>query len=642
MAQFRELDPRDGPRGIESESPEQRARSFLDTWSGSELLKTIDVKNMRIDPMHYFAGLTQIDRKVLIEDIGGRISVASDQISELLHSTDLTDFSKDYIQKCLLGGMVSFRIPNMLVPKQVLGFDEEHPLGIFEPGSHLGLVEYRLFLLGKYIDRRINPEGPHAGFIIREEEKKLESWIDALRHKYGMTHRTTHARVMMGMSGPDLLPPIERVDPPIKARFYKLGGTWDMVEKDGRFIGTGNLDDAELSRLEESLGIHRKLSPSRLAHAERRLAHIIYRRMKQTMAEPVEVDKHFAPWCPNFGKLATGPFIPLYSGDSSHLRSSLVAPIVSILLEEAIKDPETPIIGAQGTDTADTAILSILDALVFDTKLPAFIFTGANRSHREENSDAPANFLDLASLANYDIRKVNLLPVGEYDYKHPESTSGVFWIFHDNIYPASDLNKIDPAETREIEGTSTFFSPHSLAVNKRYFTDDETFWGRFFKINWRSTSEAPPVDHISRRVSMEEIFDALNSVHTISLDDQNAVWQDVAEIRDPKIKAVIISAHGLGNVNNVIRKAAVEAAREGKMVIAVSRSLIGEITAKYAGSLLDANNAELDGTGAKILSSNKLNKAVSRAVAVRAILEGRSQQQTQELIEKYCLARKLL
>jgi len=620
------------------ESPETKAKVFLDIWS-YDLSFTWPGPKTRRDPLKIWEGLITDDREVLIGRLVRELESVTRRAKNLMLSSNLSIYAQEYLNYVFIRSL--YTIPSLILPKQVLGFDEEHPFGFFESGIQSRLVEYRLYLLS----RHIRGEAPAE----YDQHEWWDKWQGNLREQHSKagadpTEETLLTAAIAGQYHPDLLPPIEDIiQPPIKVKFYKLGGTWDMIEKDSRFIGTGNLDDAELARLEESLGIYGSLHPNRLANAERRLARLVYQKMKDTKAEQFGADEHFASWSPDFGKSVTGPFIALYSGDSSHLRSSLVAPIVSVLLEEAIKDPETPIIGAQGTDTADTAILSILDALVFDTKLPAFIFTGANRSHREEDSDAPANFSDLASLTNFDIRNINLLPAGEYNYKQPPVTSGVFWVFHDNIYPVADLNKLDPAETREIEGTSTFFSPHMLVVNKRSFTDVKTFWSKFLRTNWRhGTCEAPPAEHVSRRSSMKELFDALNSVQTISLDDQNRVWQEVAALRDANVKAVIIAAHGLGNVNNVIRKAAVEAAKEGKIVIDVSRSLIGEVNTRYAGSLLDANSAELAGTDTSILSSNKLNKTAARAVAVRALLEGLGQQQTQDLIDRYCQARKLL
>lgn len=639
-----------GASGIERETPEAKAKAFLDIWTGQRLLPP-EVRNIR-NVNEYLSTTTNENWHSLIKAGMERSGDVFTQIDKLLDSTQLSRYARQTIDSELVLSQAAYLTPNMVLPKQILGFDQNHPNGFFDPNADLRLIEYRLFSLGRI--QRINVGGSV------NSEVGWKEWQDYLLGKYNSRPDLInfYSTIGVGRWTNDLLPPSEQTLSPTPVKFYKLGGTWDMVEKEGRFSGTGNLDDAELDRLEQSVGLRNKMSARRVARAEKRLANILYKRMKATQPEPVDIGEHLS-WAKedkpsilggedighresHIGNFIKGAFIPLYSGDSSHLRPSLIAPIISILIEEAIKNPDQPIVGAQGTDTADIAILSILDALVFDTELPAFIFTGSNRSHREENSDAPDNFMELAKLAGYDIRKINQNPVGEFDYSYPPVSSGAFWIFHNNIYPAPDLNKLDPGETREIEGTSTFFSPHALAVNTRFFLNERSFWHEFFSTSWDHTSKVPPTEHITRHLSMEGLFDALNSIHTISLDDQNPVWEEIKPLRDPKVKAIVIATHGLGNANNIIRQAAVEAAKEGKIVIDVSRSLIGEVNTRYAGSLLDANTNELAGTGSIILSPNKLGKTAARAIAVRAILEGLDQQQTQDLINRYCQARKLL
>ncbi len=643
-----------GANVIEGEGLEANAKAFLDLWTGQSLLPP-EMKNVRnINEYLSTSRMAQGNWESLIHTTVDRMTAGSKQMEKLLRSTSLSPYAKEVLRQQLTRAQIAYLTPSMVLPKQVLGFDENYPNGLFDPNVDLRLIEYRLFFLSK-----IQAIGLHDSVRSFNREEGWKEWQDYLLDRYGKKDFVNFSRIIVGGIGnPDILPPREKVLLPIHARFYKLGGTWDMVEKEGRFSGTGNLDDAELDRLEQSVGLRNKMPARRIARVEKRLANILYRRMKATIPEPVDLGEHLS-WAKEdqpylaeggqighrdipIGRFIKGEFIPLYSGDSSHLRPSLIAPIVSILIEEAIENPNSPIVGAQGTDTADIAILSILDALVFDTELPAFIFTGANRSHREENSDAPANFMELAKLAGYDIRKINQYPIGEFDYNYSSASSGAFWIFHNNIYPAPDLNKLDPGETREIEGTSTFFSPHALAVNTRFFLSGRSFWHEFFKTLWFRTSKAPPPEHVTRHMSMENLFDALNSIHTISLDDQNPVWEEIKPLRDPKVRAVVIATHGLGNTNNIIRQAAVEAAKEGKIVIDVSRSLIGEVNTRYAGSLLDANTNELQGTNTMILSPSKLSKTAARAIAARALLEGLDQQQTQDLINRYCQARKLL
>lgn len=648
-----ERESANGSNVIEGETPETKAKAFLDVWTGQRFLPS-EVRNVR-NINEYLSGMSQ-EEWVRIMDAAIHITkYVEKQVKKLLGTTRLSSYAQEVIHQQIIRTHVVYLTPNMMLPKQVLGFDENHPIGFFDPNADLRLTEYRLFILSK-----MQGVALHESVRSFNPEEGWKKWQDDLSRQYERADPLRFYQVIRnGITTDNILPPRERVVLPIQARFYKLGGTWDMVEQEGRFSGTGNLDDTELDRLEQSLGLRNNLPSRRIARAEKRLANILYRKMKATKPEPVDVGQHLS-WAKEtevyqasdggeirrrevpMGAFIQGEFVPIYSGDSSHLRPSLIAPIISILIEEAIKNPDKPIMGAQGTDTADIAVISILDALVFDTELPAFIFTGANRSHREENSDAPANFMELAKLARYDIRKINQHPVGEFDYSYPPPSSGAFWIFHNNIYPAPDLNKIDPAESREIEGTSTFFSPHALAINTRFFLSTRSFWHEFFQTSWFRTSKAPPDEHITRRLSMENLFDTLNSIHTISLDDQNPVWEEIKPLRDPKVRTVVIATHGLGNANNIIRQAAVEAAKKGKIVIDVSRSLIGEVNTRYAGSLLDANTNELAETGSIILSPNKLGKTAARAIAVRAILEGLDQQQTQDLINKYCQARKLL
>lgn len=48
------------------------------------------------------------------------------------------------------------------------------------------------------------------------------------------------------------------------------------------------------------------------------------------------------------------------------------------------------------------------------------------------------------------------------------------------------------------------------------------------------------------------------------------------------------------------------------------------------------------GTGTIIISAHKLSKTMARAVAVRALLEGLNQTQTQALFDSYARSRKLM
>lgn len=423
-------------------------------------------------------------------------------------------------------------------------------------------------------------------------------------------------------------------------KFFQLGGTWLMRERiQGGLEGVGNFDDQELKRLEQSFGLDRESSPQNISMLEKELAREVYRRFESTPAELMDEMRPFASWCPEFHNQVTGLIYTLFNGDSSHFRPALVAPTTSILLEEAIKDPNIPIIGAQGTDTADVGALPIVDVLVFDTNLPPFIFSGADHSYLEPRSDAPDNFERLAKLARIDVRWYLQYCPWQYVFDSlPES--GVYWVYHNHLYHVVDLVKVSPQEEREIERNTTFFSPNVHAVPL-----DDWLTGDFLKglhSDWQhlECKEIHPA-HVALRVTMEDLYDTLSSIYTIDLGNQNRIADDIAQILNPDNRAIIVAAHGLGNASNPIRWACIEAAKQGKLVIDTSRCLVGNVNQRYAGSLLDANNTpgELLDTNKMIISGRRFNRTVARAVATRALLEGFNQQGTQQLLDCYHRAR---
>jgi len=413
---------------------------------------------------------------------------------------------------------------------------------------------------------------------------------------------------------------------PTEVNFYKLGGTWDMVFRDGQKIGTGNLDDDALKKIQEAVGYFSE-NWKHVHDAELKLARNLWVQFQKTRPEEVDAGEHLSSWAkmgegdsPTIKDFIQGPFYPLFSGDSSHLESPLIAPMVATLIERLLREPNKPILGGQGTDTADIALLALFDALTFDTQLSPLILAGANRSHMEENSDAPRNFVDLGKLTRID------LPPGAY------------WVFQGDIHTASDFIKIDPTETRAIEGQTTFHSPHR--TNQRI--DNVLELGR--KANWEAR-RPPELDHVIWKMKPESLFEALDGVYTIDLGSQNSLSKIVLEpIYDDHTKGIVIAAHSLGNVSNRIRFDAVRVAKEGKLVVDVSRTLIGDVNEEYAASLLSANRnpEELAGTGKLIISAHKLSKSTARALTSRAILDGLDQQQTQELFTAYARSRKLL
>ena len=410
---------------------------------------------------------------------------------------------------------------------------------------------------------------------------------------------------------------------PVSANFFKLGGTWDMVLREGKKIGSGSLDDDMLKQIETRLGCFNR---QRRSGAERALVAELYARFQQAGQEAVDAGEHLSSWVANdkgeqFSTLVSGPFIPLFSGDSSHLRSSIIAPMIAVLIERAVREPNKPILGGQGTDTADIALLGLFDVLTFDTHLPPLVLAGANRSHNEPNSDAPRNFLDLARLAHIDLEP------------------GAYWVFQGNLYKASDVVKIDPEELRRVEDQSTFLSAHKTNESIDVLLDRKNK----LRADWQSR-HAPEPGHVVHRVTPEALYNAFQSIRTHDLGDQNPSGLPSEYIDDPAVKTIIIGAHSLGNVDNITRNDVVEAARNGKVVIGASRTLISATSEAYAASLFGANHDpnELGGTGRLIISGHKLSKAMARAVAARAVLEGFDQRGTQKLLDEYAQARKLL
>ena len=121
-------------------------------------------------------------------------------------------------------------------------------------------------------------------------------------------------------------------------------------------------------------------------------------------------------------------------------------------------------------------------------------------------------------------------------------------------------------------------------------------------------------------------------------------WADMERIFDPAIRAIVVAAHSLGNVDNETRSDLVKAAKMDKLVVDVSRTLIGQTNENYEASLLGANQNpdELHGTGKRIIAAHKLNRTMARALATRALLEGRDQHQTQALFSAYAKSRKMI
>lgn len=422
----------------------------------------------------------------------------------------------------------------------------------------------------------------------------------------------------------ELSPSKEHIGHAIPVNFYKLGGTWDMIEREGRKVGTGRLDDDKLKRLQTEAGLFNANSREARIQVNKQLAGEIYQNFQITEPEPDDAAEHLSSWATNkrgekFGEFANGPFTALFSGDSSHLRNTLIAPMVVTLIDIAKKDPTKPILGGQGTDTADIALLCMYDAFTYDTQLPPLVLTGANDPHMVPGSDAPENFVDTAKITHLDLG------------------SGAYWVFHGNLYKAVDFVKADPEETRRIEDQGTFWSPHKNIQS----VDTLLEIGR--EADW-SKHTAPSSNHVVNKIKMENLYDAYDSVYVMDLGNQNSGWIDMERVFDPEVKVIIVAAHSLGNVDNETRMDLVRAARMGKLVVDVSRSLVGATNESYEASLLGANQdpQELGGTGRRIIAAHKLNKTMARALTTRAILDDLDQQQTQKLFDDYARSRKMM
>lgn len=435
---------------------------------------------------------------------------------------------------------------------------------------------------------------------------------------------------------------------PVRALFAKKGGTWDMdLDANGKLIGVGNLGDAEIHSLMEQQGLLNILPKQERILRERDFSVYLHKRFQETQPLDTPLERYFAAWCPDFGNYVKGEFYPFFSGDSSHLTHPFIAAISTNLIERRIEDPTRIILGAEGTDTADVAFLNQDDIFTFDTNLPVEHFTGANKSRHEANYDAPDNFLRLAKIAVVDPSLY--LP-------DPRYQSGSFWNFHRYVYTGADVSKFDPREQTLFEDQDTFFSANSYAI-----LDPDTL--TVFRINrlgdestkrretypyrevvnpgWLLTRETPPLTHISRQLTAEKFYDALVSVHTVDLGTQNPIADEIEKVLDPSYKAIVVAGHGLGNGPEQLKAALVEAAKQGKIVIVTSRAFIPYVSERYEASLLSANEnpKELGNTRNRIISGQHLSKTAARAVAIRAILEGLNQTQTEQLLQRYCEAR---
>ncbi|MBD3300347.1 MAG: helix-turn-helix domain-containing protein [Candidatus Moranbacteria bacterium] len=388
---------------------------------------------------------------------------------------------------------------------------------------------------------------------------------------------------------------------PKKIKFYKLGGTWDMKISDKGLRGEGIMSDLELKEVEKNL-----------EHNEENIMNYFNLRLEKAKSYRKDVTKHFS-WIKDVKKMARGDFVPLFSGDSSHYRAALHAPIIALILQELKKKPKVPILAGIGTDTSDI-FLSLMDVFLFDKNCAPVLVSGANRSINEPDSDALVNFYELMIASHMHLKP------------------GAYYVYNHHIYNGVDFLKIDPSEhPKNLEGMMTFYAPHGTQINLN-FLDAEENNGIKKKYNNRT------VDTFSAK----EIFDAMNQILTVNLASQNPIEDEVERILDERFPAVVIESHALGNVPFPIRRAAVRAVKKGKKVMVISRCLVGKITNRYLMALINANSNELKNCRNKILNGQKLNSLAARAIMLRSILEARHSTQIQDLIDKLSYQRNII
>ncbi|PIR58844.1 MAG: hypothetical protein COU69_03535 [Candidatus Pacebacteria bacterium CG10_big_fil_rev_8_21_14_0_10_56_10] len=405
----------------------------------------------------------------------------------------------------------------------------------------------------------------------------------------------------------------------------KLGGSWDMVSSAQGLLGQGPLDEAGLLALEQSVG-----------NDETQLALTLARKFAETAALTTNLSTHLS-WVPDLAELAKGMFVPLFSGDSSHFRPSFYAAILEHVFRLLRDDPKRQLVIGTGTDTID-ALLSFLDCFSFDLNAQPIIVTGANYSFREPHSDAPQNFRD-AVLATH-------LPL----------PPGAFFIFGSTIFRGGDVTKLDPRERPQtVEGIDTFFAPFRSHLTLDVFGQSiprqqagpEAATQPTLQSDAQTAVRAAAVPVWGRRGpdlsklhsppdwTAGQLFETMKQIVTIDLISNNPLEEELRRLGDSRYQAMIIRSHALGNVSNPIRQAAMEAAKQGKLVVAISRCLVGEVSDRYYVSLVNLNHRELRSTQWRILNGDKLNSASAKALLTRAVLEGRDQQETQALIDAY-------
>jgi L-asparaginase/Glu-tRNA(Gln) amidotransferase subunit D len=132
-----------------------------------------------------------------------------------------------------------------------------------------------------------------------------------------------------------------------------------------------------------------------------------------------------------------------------------------------------------------------------------------------------------------------------------------------------------------------------------------------------------------------DFYDAIKSTTVVALESMTDVDEEIMKILDPSNKAIIISSHALGNAPYPIRRAVVEAAKNEKLVINVSRAFRGNTSERYAASLSNVNKRELGGSGKRIIDGGRLSSRNAIALMVRTVLEKRNQADAEKLVQEY-------
>jgi L-asparaginase/Glu-tRNA(Gln) amidotransferase subunit D len=255
-----------------------------------------------------------------------------------------------------------------------------------------------------------------------------------------------------------------------------------------------------------------------------------------------------------------------------------------------------------GTDTVDI-VLPFIDVFTFDKDLSPVIFTGANLSHNEPNSDAPRNFLNLAKAANFQL------------------SPGAYYVFDNKFFLGSDIAKIDPSENpTEIDGSITFYSPHRLSKSLQNFS-----------INNPSNKHKKEVGSLPEHYSPVQILKKLNRILVICLENLTSIDDEIIKIKNvKKYDAILIESFALGNAPNPIKKALSEIAGK-KLILNISRCLVADTSNRYSSSLEQINtNSE-----SQIMSGGKMSKSVGLALLTRILLEEMTNDQASKLLTKY-------